>query len=655
VPVKVDREERPDLDRVYQTVCQTVTGSGGWPLSVWLTPDGDPFYVGTYFPPEAKGGRPGFGDVLERVADSWADPEERESLADRAEEGTQAARNELQETPGRELDARDESETGPGASPLSDVADALARSADRERGGFSRTGPKFPSPWRIEALLAAYERTGRDGYRDVALTTLEAMHEGGVYDHLGGGFHRYATDRTWTVPHFEKMLYDNAELARVHLAARQVTGDERYAEVARETFAFVARELGHPEGGFYGTLDARSRPPDGGDPEEGAFYVWTPESVRDALDEGDAELFERRFGVTDGGNFEGRTVLTLDATVEELAETRGESVETVRERVDRVERAAFEARAERPRPNRDEKVLAGWNGLMVHALAEGGRVLGEETYVDRAREALGFVREHLYDPATGRLSRRYADRDGPDVAGVGYLEDYAFLGRGALALYGVTGEVDHLGLALSLAETIVDAFHDPDRNTLYFTPDHGETPVTRPQEPRDQSTPSSLAVALDLLGALDHFRPDDRFGTVVESTLRSNAARLESRPAEHVSLALAADRAATGHAEVTVAADTRHDGAVAVPDEWHRRLAERYVPGLLLAPRPATDRGLDDWLARLDLDEAGPVWADRTAEDGPTAYVCRSFTCSPPQTEIGPATEWLDDLSPRPRSRTVDE
>jgi len=292
---------------------------------------------------------------------------------------------------------------------------------------------------------------------------------------------------------------------------------------------------------------------------------------------------------------------------------------------------------------------------MVHALAEGGRVLGEETYVDRAREALAFVRERLYDPATGRLSRRYADRDGPDVAGVGYLEDYAFLGRGALALYGVTGEVDHLGLALSLAETIVDAFHDPDRNTLYFTPDHGETPVTRPQEPRDQSTPSSLAVALDLLGALDHFRPDDRFGTVVESTLRSNAARLESRPTEHVSLALAADRAATGHAEVTVAADGRHDGAVAVPDEWHRRLAERYVPGLLLAPRPATDRGLDDWLARLDLDEAGPVWADRTAENGPTAYVCRSFTCSPPQTEIDPATEWLDDLSPRSRSRTVDE
>ena len=658
VPVKVDREERPDLDRVYQTVCQMITGSGGWPLSVWLTPDGDPFYVGTYFPPESKGGRPGFGDVLEQIADSWAAPDERTSLEERATEWTRAARGELEETPGRDLDDESRSQS-PGDTPLTDVADALARGADREHGGFSRTGPKFPSPWRVQALLAAYERTGRDGYRDVALTTLDAMHEGGTYDHLGGGFHRYATDRTWTVPHFEKMLYDNAELARSYLTAHQVTGEDRYADVARETFAFVERELTHPDGGFYSTLDARSRPPEGDDHEEGAFYVWTSDAVRVALDDEDAAVFEERFGVTERGNFEGRTVLTLEATVDDLAETLDGSVEEVRDRIERVERTAFEARAERPRPDRDEKVLAGWNGLMINALAEGGRILDDDRYLDRARDALAFVRKHLYDPATGRLSRRYAERDGPDVTGVGYLEDYAFLGRGALSLYGVTGDVDHLDLALSLAETVADAFHDPDRETLYFTPDHGESLVTRPQEPRDQSTPSSLAVALDLLGALDQFRPDDRFETLVESTLRTNAARLESRPTEHVSLALAADRARTGRAEVTVAAEAAavdgETGAVAVPDDWHRRLAARYVPNLLLAPRPATGDGLSDWLVRLDLDDAGPVWADRDALDGPTAYVCRSFTCSPPQTEVAAAIEWLDDLSPgRPGSPSDD-
>jgi uncharacterized protein YyaL (SSP411 family) len=408
--------------------------------------------------------------------------------------------------------------------------------------------------------------------------------------------------------------------------------------VARETLDFLARELRHPEGGFYSTLDARSRPSAGGDPEEGAFYTWTPASVREALDEPDASLFEERFGVTPGGNFEGETVLTLAATVEDLVETLGEPAEAVRERIAAVEDRARVAREKRPRPARDEKVLAGWNGLAVGALAEGARVLDEPRYADLARDAVGFVREQLYDPETGRLSRRYAERDGqPDVKGAGYLEDYAFLGRGALALYGVTGEHEHLGLALDLAETVVAEFYDPERETLYFTPESGETLVTRPQELRDQSTPSSLAVAVDLLDALEHFRADDEFETVVEAVLSTHAARVESRPTEHVSLAVAADGVLTGRAEVTVAADD-------VPTAWHRRLAERYVPNLLLAPRPATAEGLATWLGDLGLAEPGPVWAGREARDGPTLYVCRAFTCSPPQDDVEGALDWLDQL-----------
>ncbi len=641
VPIKVDREERPDLDSVYQTVCQMITGSGGWPLSAWLTPEGDPFYVGTYFPPEARGNRPGFSDLLEGLAESWADPEDRRQMEERASEWTSAARGELEEVSVGQDDRSGEATTAtdPGDSPLFDVADALLRTADRDHGGFTRTGPKFPSPWRVQALFVAHERTGREAYRDVALETLDAMHAGGTYDHLGGGFHRYATDRTWTVPHFEKMLYDNAELARAYLAAHQVTGEDRYADVARETFAFVARELTHPDGGFYATLDARSRPPGGGDPEEGAFYVWTPSSVREALDE-DAALFADRFGVTETGNFEGQTVLTLTESVESLAENHDLSPDEVRERLVAAREAAVGARADRPRPARDEKVIAGWNGLMANALAEGGRVLGDDEYTARATKALAFVRDHLYDAETGRLRRRYAeDEDGPDVKGEGYLDDYAFVGRAALTLYGVTDEVTYLDLALSLAETVVAEFHDADRETLYFTPASGEGLVTRPQELRDQSTPSSLAVALDLLGALDHFRPDDRFATVVESVLDAHAARLTSRPTEHVSLALSADRSLTGHTEVTAAADP-------VPAAWHEGFAERYVPNLLFAPRPPTPEGLDAWLETLGLDAAGPIWADRDARDGPTLYVCRDFTCSPPQDDVESALSWVDDLRP---------
>ncbi|PSQ19106.1 thioredoxin domain-containing protein [Halobacteriales archaeon QS_8_69_26] len=666
VPVKVDREERPDLDSVYQTICQQVSGRGGWPLSAWLTPEGKPFYVGTYFPTEPRRGMPGFGDLLERIADSWSDPEDRREMERRAEQWTDAVRGELEETP----DPGD-----PPGEALLGAADALVRGADREHGGFTASGPKFPHPGRIHLLLRAFDRTGRDAYRDVATGTLDAMAAGGMYDHLGGGFHRYATDRTWTVPHFEKMLYDNAEIPRAYLAAYRLTGWERYAGVVRETFAFVERELTHPDGGFYSTLDARSRPPesridgDDGDgrgegdedptPEEGAFYAWTSEEVDAAIDDDtDAALFEERYGVTPAGNFEGTTVLTETATVPELSKSFDTSESEVEERLDRARAEALAAREERPRPRRDEKVLAGWNGLMIAALAEGATVLDDD-YLAPAEDALAFVREHLWDPDEERLSRRYKDGD---VKGVGYLEDYAFLGRGALACYGATGDPDHLGFALDLARAVVEEFYDPGAGTLYFTPESGEDLVTRPQELRDQSTPSSVGVAVELLLALDPFLPAGNgdgseggdegagadpdgwpdFAGVAESVLGTHGSRVESRPTEHATLALAADDWAVGHLEVTVAAD-------GVPAAWRDRLAERYLPALVLAPRPPTGDGLRDWLDRLGLDDPGPIWAGREARDGdgdPTLYVCRSFTCSPPQTGIDEALEWADRLAP---------
>ncbi|MFC6904428.1 thioredoxin domain-containing protein [Halalkalicoccus tibetensis] len=624
VPVKVDREERPDLDSIYQTICQLVTRRGGWPLSVWLTPDGRPFYVGTYFPRESRRGTPGFGDLLGNLAESWET--DRDEIENRADQWTRAITDQLEEVP--EAGERPE-------GVLIEAADAALRGADREHGGFGENGPKFPQTARLEVLLRAYDRTERRPYGEVVRETLDAMGSRGMYDHLGGGFHRYATDREWVVPHFEKMLYDNAELPRTYLAGYRATGEERYADIVAETLGFVDRELGHSEGGFFSTLDAQSEDPETGEHEEGVFYVWTPEEVEEVLDEESAALFRGRYGVEQGGNFEGRTtVLTLSRGVGSLAEEYGMDESEVEERLGEAKRRLFEAREERPRPRRDEKVLAGWNGLMISAFAEAGLAL-DDSYADRAAEALSFVREQLWDAEEGLLSRRYKDGE---VRIDGYLEDYAFLARGAFDTYQATGELEHLAFALDLARAIEREFWDEERETLYFTPEAGEELVTRPQELNDQSTPSSLGVACDVLLSLSPFADAD-FEGIVERVLSRYGDRVRGNPLEHATLALVADRFENGSLELTIAADE-------LPEEWRETLGSAHLPNRILARRPPTEDGLEEWLDELGLDEAPPIWAGREARDGPTAYVCRSFTCSPPVTEIGEALEWVEDLDP---------
>ena len=628
VPIKVDREERPDVDSIYMTVCQLVTGRGGWPLSAWLTPDGKPFYVGTYFPKESKRGMPGFLDLLEQIGDSWES--DRDEIESRAEEWTTAARDRLEQTPdaaepvgGGSDDASDR---------LIDAADAALRAADRDHGGFGSDGPKFPQPIRLTALFRAYDRTGRETYLDVATHTLDEMIAGGLYDHVGGGFHRYCVDRDWTVPHFEKMLYDNAEIPRALLAGYQLTGEERYAEVVQETLQFVDRELTHPEGGFYSTLDAQSVD-ESGEREEGAFYVWTPAQVQAAVDdETDAALVCDRFGITESGNFEGQTVLNVHALVEELAERYELSTEAVVDRLESACETLFEVREKRPRPSRDEKVLASWNGLMIATAAEAAIALQDDRYATLAVDAIEFVRDHLWDADDARLSRRYK---GGDVAIDGYLEDYAFLARGALACYEATGEVDHLAFGVDLARVVVEEFWDDDAGTLYFTPESGESLVTRPQELTDQSTPSATGVAVETLLSLDPFC-EEEFGTIAASVLRTHANAIRGNPLEHVSLALATDRLARGPLEVTIAAD-------ALPQRWRDRFADTYLPDRLLARRPRTDERLGEWLDRLDLESTPPIWAGRVArDDEPTLYVCRDRTCSPPTHDVDEALEWLD-------------
>jgi len=623
VPVKVDREERPDVDRVYQTICQQVTGRGGWPLSVWLTPDGRPFYVGTYFPPEPRRNTPGFGQLLEDVHDAWTDADGRDEIESRADEWRDAIEDEVAGGPTGDT----VTEADDGDRLLESAAESAVRGADREHGGWGRS-QKFPQPGRLHLLLRAHAATDREPFREVALETLDAMADGGMYDHLGGGFHRYATDREWTVPHFEKMLYDNAEIPRAYLAGYQVTGDERYATVVRETIDFLQRELQHPEGGFYSTLDAQS------EGEEGRFYVWRPADVDDAIeDDRDAELFRERFGVTQAGNFEGKTVLTVARGLDDLAEEFDLAENEVRDRLDRAREQALAAREHRERPARDEKILAGWNGLAVSLLAEAAIVLDAD-YAGLGADALAFVQDHCWDTDAGRLQRRYAD----GVVKIdGYLEDYAFLGRGAFDLYQATGDVDHLAFALDLAQSIADRFWDEDDDALYFTPGGGEDLVARPQEVTDQSTPASAGVAADLLSQLDHFVSHDRFGSIAERAIDAQRARIHANSLQHVSLALAADRRRRGDLELTLVADEH-------PAAWLSTLREQYLPRRLLAWRPADEDRFAAWLDHLDQSDPPAIWAEREARDGePTVYACRSFTCSPPHHDLAAALEWASD------------
>ncbi|PGF14750.1 thioredoxin domain-containing protein [Natrinema sp. CBA1119] len=650
VPIKVDREERPDVDSIYMTVCQLVTGRGGWPLSAWLTPEGKPFFVGTYFPREGQQGQPGFLDLCERIADSWESEDDREEMEHRAQQWTDAAKDRLEETPDA-AGAGTEAGTSP-EPPSSDVletaADATLRSADRQHGGFG-SGQKFPQPSRLRVLARAYDRTGREEYLEVLEEALDAMSVGGLYDHVGGGFHRYCVDRDWTVPHFEKMLYDNAEIPRAFLAGYQLTGEDRYAEIVADTLTFVTRELTHDEGGFFSTLDAQSESPETGEREEGAFYVWTPEEVRDVLEnETDAALFCARYDITESGNFEGRNQPNRVARVSELAGQFDLEEHEILKRLESARQQLFEAREERPRPNRDEKVLAGWNGLLISTFAEAALVLGEDEYAETAVDALEFVRDRLWDEDERRLSRRYKDGD---VKVDGYLEDYAFLARGAFDCYQATGDVDHLAFALELARVIEVEFWDAERGTLYFTPESGESLVTRPQELGDQSTPSATGVALETLLALDEFADsegskipredgeavDEDFEGIAATVLETHANTIEANALEHATLCLAADRLESGPLEVTIAAEE-------LPEAWRDGFASRYFPDRLFALRPPTADGLEAWLETLGLEDAPPIWAGREARDGePTLYVCRDRTCSPPTHEVADALEWLGD------------
>ncbi|MFI9821621.1 thioredoxin domain-containing protein [Streptomyces sp. NPDC052013] len=593
VCVKVDREERPDVDAVYMEAVQAATGQGGWPMSVFMTPDAEPFYFGTYFPPAPRHGMPSFLQVLQGVHQAWA--ERRDEVAD-------VAGKIVRDLAGRELAYGDAQV--PGEQELAQALLGLTREYDPQRGGFGGA-PKFPPSMVIEFLLRHHARTGAEGALQMAQDTCERMARGGIYDQLGGGFARYSVDRDWVVPHFEKMLYDNALLCRVYAHLWRSTGSELARRVALETADFMVRELRTAEGGFASALDADSD--DGtGRHVEGAYYVWTPAQLRQVLGEDDAELAARYFGVTEEGTFEeGASVLQLPQQDEVFDAQR---IERVRERL-------LAARAERPAPGRDDKVVAAWNGLAIAALAETGAYFERPDLVEAAVAAADLlVRLHMDELA--RIAR--TSKDGRVGAHAGVLEDYADVAEGFLALASVTGEGVWLEFAGLLLDHVLARFTDPESGALYDTAADAERLIRRPQDPTDNAAPSGWTAAAGALlsyaahtGSEPHRTAAERASGVVKA--------LGPRVPRFIGWGLAvAEAVLDGPREVAVVGPALDDKATVA---LHRTALLGAAPGAVVA------------VGTPESDEF-PLLADRPLVSGePAAYVCRNFTCDAPTTD----------------------
>jgi uncharacterized protein YyaL (SSP411 family) len=630
VPVKVDREERPDVDRVYMTFVQATTGSGGWPMSVWLTPQLAPFYGGTYYPPVAQWGRPGFRDVLLEIARAWR--EERANVLESADRIT----SRLQEMAASATEAV--AAAMPGAEALATTVRQFKGSFDRRRGGFG-DAPKFPRPSELLFLLREHARTGDTDAREMVVMTLRAMALGGMRDHIGGGFHRYSVDGDWRVPHFEKMLYDQAQLVLAYLEAAQLTQDPFFAQIAEDTLQYVRREMTDEGGGFYSAEDADSMPPgeETGEKREGAFYVWTLDEIRNALGD-ESRIFELRYGVLPDGNapfdpqgeFAGRNLLYTARGIAEIAKELSMAPEQVADALTRARLTLFNVRRERPRPHLDDKILTGWNGLMIAAFARaarvlrGGDALGQamasdpgERHLETARRAAAFIKDYLWDPERRVLLRRF--RQGRAAIDA-YAEDYAFLIFGLLELFAASGDPDWLRWAIELQQRQDELFWD-ETGGWFSTTGQDPSVLVRMKEDYDGAEPSASSVgALNLL-SLWHLTGDESYRTRAESIFRAFAARLASygRTLPMMAAALSVALAPPEQIVVVGAGGEQTDGLWRAANRTYRPFAQlvRVAPGKVQERLAA----LMPWIGAM------------TPQDGGVAYVCRDFVCGAPTTD----------------------
>jgi uncharacterized protein YyaL (SSP411 family) len=593
VSIKVDREERPDIDSIYMSVCQAVTGQGGWPLTIIMTPDEKPFFAGTYFPKSGKYGYPGLVELLLRIKDAW--DTERDRLVETGSNITEAIKNSPRRIDGEKL----------GQETAERALRGFRNSFDEVYGGFGGA-PKFPTPHNLYFLLRYWKASGNGTALIMVEKTLESMYKGGLFDHIGFGFSRYSTDGKWLVPHFEKMLYDNALLAYAYTEAYQATGKDIYKDIARKIFTYVLRDMTSTGGGFYSAEDADS------EGEEGKFYLWQPEEVKEAAGEEDGKLFCDWYGISPAGNFEGKSIPNL------IGRDLGILYEdkALARRLDGVREKLFMYREKRIRPHRDDKILTSWNGLMIAALALGGRAFHSDEYIKAAEAAYGFIQRNLVR-GDGRLLARYRDGESAFPA---YLDDYAFLVWGLIELYRATFKTGYLKRALELNRDMLDLFWDEREGGLFLYGEDSEQLIMRPKEVYDGALPSGNSVALYNMLRLSRMTGDTQIEERARQVMETFGGEVGYNPTAHSFFMSALLFSLQPTREVVITARSRED-AQGMLD----RINGSFVPFATFLLNTGDE----------ELHEIAPFTREqKMVEQKPTAYVCKDFTCLEPVTEV---------------------
>ncbi len=607
VPIKVDREERPDIDNLYMAYCQALTGQGGWPLTVLLTPEQKPFYAGTYFPKQTKYGRIGMMDMLAQIRDKWQ--EDRERIVEAGDAIVQRM-NDFQ------------AESKPGSFNESTVHRAyqtLSSSFDEQYGGFGGA-PKFPTPHHLMFLSAYAHSYDEPKALDMVQTTLERMYRGGIYDHIGFGFARYSTDDQWLVPHFEKMLYDNALLAIAYVDAYSLTGDEQYARVVEEIFTYIQRDMTSPEGAFYSAEDADS------EGIEGKFYVWDRDEIEDVLGLEAMHTYCHVYDITPEGNFEGANIPNLIGhTIAELAQERDLNELALRTELEESRQKLFHEREQRVHPFKDDKILVSWNGMMIAALAHASKRLQKPEYAVVAKQAVDFIWQKMFRK-DGRLMARY--RDG-HVAFPAYVDDYVYLMWGLLELYEATGDVAHMERAIMLKDQVIALFWDEAQGGFYFSGTEGYPLISRTKEIYDGAIPSGNSVAAWILARLAAMTNDDELRAVAEQILNTFAGTVEQYPAGYSMLMLAGMQLIQGTEEIIVTGKVENI-------QYQQMLAEVQKTYRPFATLLFNESGADGAAAR----ELLPHLQDKLSHDA-MAYICEGFVCHAPLTTLEALTEAL--------------
>jgi uncharacterized protein YyaL (SSP411 family) len=606
VSIKVDREERPDIDHVYMTVCQMMTGSGGWPLTIVMTPDKKPFFAATYIPKESRFGRAGLMELIPRISEVWTS--RQKDVLESAENLTTALQSLEKESSGEPLDA----------SVLDKAYDELSQRFDKTYGGFSGA-PKFPTPHNFFFMLRHWRRADRREALEMVEKTLQEIRWGGIFDQIGFGFHRYSTDREWLVPHFEKMLYDQALLTLAYLETYQATGNTVYSDTAKEIFTYVLRDMRSPEGGFYSAEDADS------EGVEGKFYVWTEQELREILPADEADLIVRAFQVEKTGNFReeasgksvGANILYTGKSLADIASVMKLPAEVLKQKIDSARSRLFEVRERRVHPHKDDKILTDWNGLMIAALARGAQVLGDKVYADAAENAVEFILNRLRKP-DGRLLHRYRDGEASIAA---HLDDYAFLMWGLIETYEATFDARYLTTALELNKEMIRRFWDERGGGLYFTSDDAENLIVRKKEVYDGALPSGNAVAMLNLLRLGRFTGDADLEDRAFKIQKAFSEQVRQFPSGYTQFLSAVDFGLGASHDVVIAGSL---GAKEMLDA----LRSRFSPNQVLVFRPAGEES-------AGIDAVASFAKNYAPVNGKaTAYVCSGRSCKDPTTEV---------------------